>query len=128
LRVVEMRTFVGPESPPSDKNYLSDIRRWYVKLFAKDDLTFQGRFLVEDRRFGRGLSAVAPYDTRGFVAPDWVGFQYQDEHPEALSSSSSVETSSGARPSPTLCGTATASPRPRTSSRCCRSGSSRSWI
>ncbi len=85
LRVVDMRTFVGPESPPSDKNYLSDIRRWYVKLFAKDDLTFQGRFLVEDRRFGRGLSAVAPYDTRGFVAPDWVGFQYQDEHPKAFS-------------------------------------------
>ena len=55
LEVVDMRTFVGPESPPSTKNYLMDIRRWYVKLYAKDDLAFQGRFLVEDRRFGRGL-------------------------------------------------------------------------
>src|SRR5262249_26893014 len=33
LRVVDMRTFVGPESPPTDKNYLKDIRRWYVKLY-----------------------------------------------------------------------------------------------
>src|SRR5436189_11223 len=40
IAVVDMRTFVGPESPPSDKNYLSDIRRWYVKLYAKDDLSF----------------------------------------------------------------------------------------
>jgi hypothetical protein len=85
LRVVDMRTFVGPESPPSRMNYLSDIRRWYVKLFAKDDLSFQGRFLVEDRRFGRGLAAVAPYDTHGFVAPDWVGFQYDAEHQKAFS-------------------------------------------
>jgi hypothetical protein len=60
LEVVDIRTFVGPESPPSDKNYLMDIRRWYVKLYAKDDLAFQGRFVVEDRRFGRGLAAVAP--------------------------------------------------------------------
>ena len=85
LRVVDMRTFVGPESPPSRMNYLSDIRRWYVKLFAKDDLSFQGRFLVEERRFGRGLAAVAPYDTHGFVAPDWVGFQYDAEQPKAFS-------------------------------------------
>ena len=71
-----MRTFVGDESPPTDKNYLMDIRRWYVKLYAPKDLAFQGRFLVEDRRFGRGMAAVAPYDTRGFASPDWVGFQY----------------------------------------------------
>jgi hypothetical protein len=74
--VVDMRTFVGQESPPTDKLYLTDIRRWYVRLFDPKDLAFQGRFLVEDRRFGRGLAAVAPYDTRGFTSPDWVGFQY----------------------------------------------------
>jgi hypothetical protein len=76
LTVVDMRAFVGNESPPTDKNYLKDIRRWYVKLYEPKDLAFQGRFLVEDRRFGRGMSAVAPYDTRGFTSPDWVGFQY----------------------------------------------------
>ena len=75
LVVVDMRTFEGPESPPSDKGYLSDVRRWYVKVFAEEDLAFQGRFLVESRVFGTGLVAVAPYDTNGFRSPDWVGFQ-----------------------------------------------------
>jgi hypothetical protein len=81
--VVDMRTFVGQESPPTDKNYLKDIRRWYVKLYDPKDLSFQGRFLVEDRRFGRGLAAVAPYDTGGFASPDWVGFQYDAADPQA---------------------------------------------
>jgi hypothetical protein len=74
--VVDMRMFVGAESPPSDKNYIVDIRRWYIKLYAVDDITYQGRFLVEERRFGRGVAAVAPYDTEGFASPDWVGFQW----------------------------------------------------
>jgi hypothetical protein len=76
LVVVDMRTFVGGESPPTDKNYLLQIRRWYVKAYDPKDLSFQGRFLVEERRFGKGLAAVAPYDTRGFTSPNWVGFQY----------------------------------------------------
>ena len=75
--IVDMRMFVGPESPPSDKGYLSDIRRWYVKLYATDDPTYQGRFLVEQRRFGRGVAAVAAYDTEGFSSPDWIGFQWE---------------------------------------------------
>jgi hypothetical protein len=80
FRVVDMRMFVGPESPPSEgegaKGYLQDIRRWYIKLYVPDDLTYQGRFLVEQRAFGRGVSAVAPYDTGGFSSPDWSGFQF----------------------------------------------------
>ena len=80
--VVDMRVFVGPESPPSDKGYLKDIRRWYVKLYATDDLTYQGRFLVEQRTFGRGVVAVAPYDTNGFASPDWVGFQVDGSDPQ----------------------------------------------
>ena len=75
--VVDMRLFVGPESPPSeDKGYLRDIRRWYVKLYVDGDWTYQGRFIVEQRRFGRGVAAVAPYDTEGFSSPDWSGFQW----------------------------------------------------
>ena len=83
VEVVEMRLFVGPESPVSDKNYLQDIRRWYVKLYAANDLSYQGRFLVEERRFGTGVVAVAPYDTAGFASPDWIGFQWDadDERP-----------------------------------------------
>jgi hypothetical protein len=76
LRVVDLRYFEGPESPPTDKGYLLVVQRWYVKMFAEDDLAFQGRFLVEARRFGRGLAAVAPYDTGGFASPDWIGFQF----------------------------------------------------
>jgi hypothetical protein len=82
LEVVDMRYFVGPESPPSDKGYLLDVERWYIRLFAADDLSFQGRFLVEARRFGRGLVAVAAYDTSGFRSPDWIGFQYESDDPE----------------------------------------------
>ncbi len=82
--VVDMRLFLGDESPYSDKNYLENIRRWYVKFYAADDLTYQGRFLVEERRFGTGVVAVAPYDTTGFASPDWIGFQYEEgAEPEA---------------------------------------------
>jgi hypothetical protein len=82
LVVVDMRSFTGPESPPSDKGYLLEVRRWYIKAYARDDRSFQGRFLVEARRFGRGLSAVAPYDTRGWRSPDWRGFQYDEGRDE----------------------------------------------
>lgn len=74
--VVEMRYFTGPESPPSVKGYLAVVERWYVKLYTERDLRFQGRFLVESREFGDGVAAVAPYDTEGFRAPDWSGFQW----------------------------------------------------
>ncbi len=77
-----MRYFAGPESPPSDQGYLLLVKRWYVKLYSKSDLSFQGRFLVESRRFGDGVSAVAPYDTRGWRSPNWIGFQYDAAHQE----------------------------------------------
>jgi len=83
LEVVDLRAFEGPESPPSDKGYLLDVQRWYVKAFAEEDLSFQGRFLVEARTFGTGLVAVAPYDTKGFRSPDWVGFQFDSGDPQA---------------------------------------------
>lgn len=79
LVVVDMRYFVGPESPSSTQGYLLEVERWYIQLYAKDNITFQGRFLVEARRFGRGVAAVAPYDTIGFRSPDWIGFQYRSE-------------------------------------------------
>ncbi len=79
--VVDMRYFVGPESPPSEQGYLQDIERWYVKLYDEQDLSYQGRFLVEQMRFGRGVVAVAPYDTQGFRSPDWSGFQWDAGDP-----------------------------------------------
>jgi hypothetical protein len=73
--VADMRFFVGPEvawilspRPPA-------VRRWYVKAFLRADPAFRGRFIVEDRGSGReGVSGVAPYDTLGFVSPDWRAF------------------------------------------------------
>lgn len=76
LVVMDMRYFEGPESPPSQQGYLLAVQRWYIRLYAKDDPVFQGRFLVETRRFGRGLSAVAAFDTSGWTSPDWIGFQF----------------------------------------------------
>jgi hypothetical protein len=81
-RIVEMRYFTGPESPPSEKGYLAVVERWYVKLFTQADLRFQGRFLVESRDFGDGVAAVAPYDTEGFRSPDWSGFQWNEADPD----------------------------------------------
>lgn len=75
LEIVDLRYFEGPESPPTDKGYLLVVQRWYVKLYARRDFSFAGRFLVEARRFGQGVAAVAPYDTSGFASPDWIGFQ-----------------------------------------------------
>jgi hypothetical protein len=80
--VVDMRYFVGPESPPSEKGYLLEIERWYVKLYVEEDLSFQGRFLVESREFGAGVAAVAPYDTKGFRSPDWSGFAWNEAEPD----------------------------------------------
>lgn len=76
FKVVEMRYFEGPESPPSVKNYLEVVRRWYVKAFHEDDDAIRGRFLVEGRRFGAGVAAAAPYETGRFESPDWVAFKY----------------------------------------------------
>ena len=77
--VVEMRYFEGPESPPSTKGYLLRVDRWYVKARLQGQRSFRGRWLVEERAFGSGVAAVAPYDSKGFTSPDWIGFQYEGE-------------------------------------------------
>jgi hypothetical protein len=82
IEVEEMRYFEGPESPPSEREYLLNVRRWYIKASLADDPSFAGRFLVERRTFGAGLAAVAPYDSEGFASPDWIGFQYEGEETE----------------------------------------------
>ena len=73
--VVDIRYFEGPESPPSEREYLLNVRRWYVKATVRGDDSLAGRFLIEKRSFGAGVVAVAPFDTTGIRSPDWVGFQ-----------------------------------------------------
>jgi hypothetical protein len=75
--VVEMRYFEGPESPPSDKGYLLTVDRWYVKAEHREDPSFRGRWLIEERAFGSGVVAVAPFDSAGFESPHWIGFQQE---------------------------------------------------
>jgi hypothetical protein len=76
--VDELRYFEGPESPPSDKGYLLRVDRWYVKATLATDPAFRGRWLIEERAFGSGLAAAAPYDSQGFASPDWVGFLLEE--------------------------------------------------
>ena len=84
FRVREMRYFEGPESPPSTKGYLQVVDRWYVKAELRGDPSFRGRWLVEERAFGSGVVAAAPFDSEGFASPDWIGFQYEDGVDERL--------------------------------------------
>jgi hypothetical protein len=77
LVVVAMRAFEGSESPPSEQAYLFVVKRWYVKGYVKGARRVAARWLVEERDFGIGLVAVAPYGTTGFRSPEWVGFQYE---------------------------------------------------
>jgi hypothetical protein len=83
FHVVDIRYFEGPEGPPTDKPYLSHVDRWYVKAWLQGDRSFRGRWLIEERSFGSGIAAVAPFDTVGFQSPDWVAFQYEGEEAEA---------------------------------------------
>jgi hypothetical protein len=82
FHVVEIRYFEGPEGPPTDKPYLERVDRWYVKAWLEEDPSFRGRWLIEERSFGSGIAAVAPFDTEGFESPDWVAFQYEGEDAE----------------------------------------------
>jgi hypothetical protein len=77
FQVEEMRYFEGPEAPPSEMGYLALVKRWYVKARLEGRPGWQGRFLVEQRDFGIGLTAVAPFDTTGFSSPDWRAFQWE---------------------------------------------------
>jgi hypothetical protein len=91
FEVVDMRLFVGPESPPSEPPDGQGLPPEHPALVREavraGRPAFQGRFIVEQRVFGRGLAAVAPYDTKGFHSPDWRGFQYDsaDMQPRLVS-------------------------------------------
>lgn len=81
FKVADARTFTGPESPPRDVGKVGIVTRWYVKGGAGQQ---EGRFLVESRQFGRGVVAVAPYDSEGFRSPDWIGFIFDQGSRESV--------------------------------------------
>jgi hypothetical protein len=80
LRVVEMRAFRGPEVPWILDPRPLFVQRWYVKAILEQDPTFRGRWIVERRSADvAGISAVAPFRTRGFRSPDWRAFEGQGD-------------------------------------------------
>jgi hypothetical protein len=83
LEVEEMRYFTGPDAPWIIEPRRDVVERWYVKGGLAGDSLFRGRWLVEKRTETiLGVAAVAPYDTRGFNSPDWVGF-FGEGEPQA---------------------------------------------
>lgn len=68
--VVEMRYFRGPE----DAEVLSpqrEVERWYVKAYSTGRDARRQRWLVRRAELGRGIDAVADYDSTGYAPGTW---------------------------------------------------------
>jgi hypothetical protein len=84
LVVDDLRYFVGPDPDNILDPRFENVERWYIKATLSTDPTYRGRWLIERRTEDRlGVSAVAPYDTAGYVSPDWHGFE-GDGAPRAI--------------------------------------------
>jgi hypothetical protein len=68
--VEEIRYFVGPE----DAEVIGEreVERWYVKAHGETSPGRRQRWLVRRAEVGRGVDAVAPYDSKGYGAGIWV--------------------------------------------------------
>ncbi|HKO91994.1 MAG TPA: hypothetical protein VJU61_12615 [Polyangiaceae bacterium] len=76
--VLEMRYFVGPEDaevigPPRD------VERWYVKARSLSRPERRERWLVRRASVGRGVDAVAPFDSTGYGPKTWRRPDAQDD-------------------------------------------------
>jgi hypothetical protein len=68
--VVEMRYFRGPE----DAEVLGpqrEVERWYVKAYSTGRDARRQRWLVRRAEVGRGIDAVAEYDSTGYAPGTW---------------------------------------------------------
>ena len=71
----EMRYFTGPDVPWILDPHYDVVDYWYVRGSLVSEPAFAGRWLVEQRtELIRGISAVAPYTSKGYQSPDWTGF------------------------------------------------------
>jgi len=76
--VLEMRYFVGPEDaevigPPRD------VERWYIKARSLSRADRRQRWLVRRAPVGRGVDAVAPFDSTGYGPKTWWRPDAQDD-------------------------------------------------
>jgi hypothetical protein len=74
--IVDMRYFKGPD----DTNLAPDsqptqVERWYARVVHTKDRTFRIRLIARRSSVGAGIVAIAPYDSKGFVAGDWRGLE-----------------------------------------------------
>jgi len=71
----EMRYFTGPDVPWILDPHYDVVDYWYVRGSLTSQPGFSGRWLLEQRtELIHGISAVAPYTSRGYQSPDWTGF------------------------------------------------------
>lgn len=71
----EMRYFTGPDVPWILDPHYDVVDYWYVRGTLASEPGFAGRWLLEQRtELIRGISAVAPYTSKGYQSPDWTGF------------------------------------------------------
>jgi hypothetical protein len=76
--VLEMRYFIGPEDaevigPPRD------VERWYVKARSLAKPERRQRWLMRRAPVGRGVDAVAPFDSTGYGPKTWLRPDAQDD-------------------------------------------------
>jgi len=84
LNVDDMRYFIGPDPDNILDPRFEHVERWYIKATLSSDPTYRGRWLVEKRIDTiLGVSAIAPYRTKGWHSPDWSGFE-GDGTPRAI--------------------------------------------
>jgi hypothetical protein len=76
--VEEMRYFVGPE----DEEVVGkkgDVERWYVKAYTETEPRRRQRWLVRRARVGKGVDAIAPFDSKGYGSRTWRRPDASDE-------------------------------------------------
>jgi hypothetical protein len=76
--VTEMRYFVGPE----DAEVIStrgEVERWYVKAYTAGGRQRQHRWLIRRAPVGRGVDALADYDSTGYGPRTWTRVDTPDE-------------------------------------------------
>jgi hypothetical protein len=76
--VTEMRYFVGPE----DAEVIStrgEVERWYVEAYTTGSPQRRHRWLVRRAPVGRGVDAIAAYDSTGFGPNTWTRVDAPDE-------------------------------------------------
>jgi hypothetical protein len=75
--IEEMRYFVGPED--AEVLGVRDVERWYVKASTDSEPRRRQRWLIRRAEVGRGVDAIAPFDSTGYGPGTWRRPDASDE-------------------------------------------------